>query len=48
MKVWSNVSTIAKLALLCLITGFCMGIWASAAVGAVDEPPAPAPVSTDR
>jgi hypothetical protein len=48
MKVWSDVSTIAKLALLCLIAGFCLGIWASAAVGNLNEPPTPTPAAIDH
>jgi hypothetical protein len=45
MKVWSDVSTIFKLALICLIAGFCLGIWASVAVGNLNEPPTPTPAA---
>ena len=48
MKIWSDVSTIFKLGLFCLIAGFCLGIWASVAVGALNEPPPPTPAATSR
>lgn len=48
MKVWSDIFTIIKLALFCLIAGFCLGIWASVAVGNLDEPPTPTPAAIGR
>lgn len=43
MKVWSDFSTIVKLALVCLVVGFVVGYCSSVTSGAAERWPGPMP-----